>query len=59
MTREELARALADLERHFAECVEIWRIVVNADGTPTGQRIFRGSFQQPRRETKHHDEPRT
>lgn len=42
MTREEIAHALAAIEQARERRVEIWRVVINPDGTETGQRIFRG-----------------
>jgi hypothetical protein len=46
MTREEIARALRDIEQAREERVEVWRVIINPDGTETGRRIYRGSFQR-------------
>ncbi len=48
MTRDHLARALAAITHTLDTRVHIWRIVVDEHGRETGQRIYRGSFQQPR-----------
>jgi hypothetical protein len=43
----ELLAALRDLERLFANRVEVWRQTVEPDGT-LGKRIYRCSFHRPR-----------
>jgi hypothetical protein len=47
MTRTDILTELRRLEQHFDDRVEIWRVIINADGTEVG-RIYRGSFYQPR-----------
>jgi hypothetical protein len=46
-TRTDVLTALRDLERLFANRVEVWRVVINLDGSE-GRRIYRGSIYQPR-----------
>jgi hypothetical protein len=48
MTREELARRMAEIKQARDERVEIWIQVVEADGT-LAEKIYRGSFQRPRK----------
>src|SRR6266705_2853655 len=45
MTREELARALAAIERLLDDRVEVWRDILDADGRVI-RSIYRGSFQR-------------
>jgi hypothetical protein len=45
MTHIELITALAAIEQAFDDRVEVWREVVEPDGT-VSQRIYRGSFQR-------------
>lgn len=37
----------AALDAHLDTRVDVYRIIVDEHGTPTGQRIYRGSFQAP------------
>ena len=46
-SRAELAATLAAISRRLDTRVQIWRVILNPDGSPTGQRIFRGSFTAP------------
>jgi hypothetical protein len=46
-TRQQLVNKLAAIERLLSERVELWRQIVNPDGT-LGARIYSGSFQRPR-----------
>ena len=46
MTRDELARMMAEIKQARDERIEIWIQVVEADGT-LAERIYRGSFQRP------------
>ena len=43
MTRDEIARTLADLARHLDARVEVWRVLITPDGREQ-QRIYRGAF---------------
>jgi len=52
MTREEIAQALADIERLLSESVEVWRVILAPDGREL-KRLYRGSFQRPTKETDH------
>ena len=47
MTRDDLARKLAEIKQARDERVEIWIEVIEADGTPA-EKFYRGSFQRPR-----------
>jgi hypothetical protein len=50
MKREDIRTTLVELdaiEQHLDNRVEVWRQVVNPDGT-LGRRICRGSFYRPR-----------
>ncbi len=44
MTREDLLKKLSALKQLTDDRVEIWRVVIQHDGTP-GQRIYCGSFR--------------
>lgn len=44
MTRDELLGELAALERHLASRVQVWRVIIDANGQPTGTKYYRGSF---------------
>jgi hypothetical protein len=60
MNRDELTAALAALEAHLEDRVEIWRVVVEPNGTFGGRavgRIYRGSFQRPRTKDPRTNEP--
>jgi hypothetical protein len=46
-TREQIIDALHKIEQARADRIEVWRQVVEADGT-LAERIYRGSFQLPR-----------
>ncbi len=51
MTLEELIAAAADIDRALTNRVHVYRVIVEPtpDGPrETGQRIYRGSFYQPR-----------
>lgn len=47
MTRDHLIAELAQLAQHLDNRVELWRVIVDENGVPTGQRIYRGAFQAP------------
>jgi len=46
VTRNQLTSALAALETRLENRVELWRVIVNADGTVV-RRVYRCSFQAP------------
>ena len=48
MTHAEMVAALHAIERAQEDRIHVWRIVIDEKGQETGQRIYRGSFQQPR-----------
>jgi hypothetical protein len=45
---DDPASELEFLERHLDERVDVWRNVVEADGSP-GERIWCHAFQRPRK----------
>ena len=45
--RNAILRELRAVEQYLASRVDIVRVVITPDGTPTGQRIYRGSFTAP------------
>lgn len=47
MTREEVIAALSAIERALEQRVEVWREVIEMDGT-VSRRIYRGFFTAPR-----------
>jgi hypothetical protein len=47
MTRDDLLDALAALAERLNTRVEVWRVIVDEQGQPTGQRIYRGAFHAP------------
>ncbi len=47
MDLDDLVRTLTAVERRLATRVQIVRVVVDADGVPTGRRIHRGNIQAP------------
>ena len=47
INRDEIAAALAAIARRLDNRVEIWRVILNADGTPTSKRVYCGSFNAP------------
>jgi hypothetical protein len=46
--RQQVASALAAIERALSERVEVWRVIVDEHGNPTTKRIYRCSFYRPR-----------
>jgi hypothetical protein len=46
-TRDDLIAQLAAIERHLDSRVQVYRVLVRGDGTPTGKRIYVGSFKAP------------
>ena len=55
MTRDELARALSAIKHVLEQRVEIWVQIVEPDGT-LAERIYQGSFQQPRDSRESHSQ---
>jgi hypothetical protein len=47
MTRAEIIAALQAIERQLAGRVELWRVIIDEHGVPTGQRFYSGSFSMP------------
>lgn len=43
MTREDINKMLAAIERAQTDRTEIWRVVITGDGREVG-RVFRGTF---------------
>jgi hypothetical protein len=57
MTREEIIHNMQAIEQALEQRVEVWRVIVEMDGT-ISQRIYRGSFSVSPRASRNGDAKR-